>query len=95
MLGATIMLSNFGTIAGRYASPVVVPPCVAILGAGVIYQRVVAVADKLESHRFLPLSLSFDHRPITGGDAGRFLLAIKTQLEKAGLKAGSKETKLC
>ena len=32
--GATITLSNFGTIAGRYASLVVMPPQVAILGAG-------------------------------------------------------------
>ena len=30
----TIMLSNFGTIAGRYATPLVVPPAVAILGSG-------------------------------------------------------------
>ena len=30
----TFMLSNFGMIAGRYATPVVVPPMVAILGSG-------------------------------------------------------------
>ena len=30
----TIMLSNFGVFAGKYATPVVVPPCVAIIGAG-------------------------------------------------------------
>ncbi|MCB2542368.1 2-oxo acid dehydrogenase subunit E2, partial [Listeria monocytogenes] len=34
MLGATLTLSNFGTLFGRYANPVVVPPQVAILGAG-------------------------------------------------------------
>ena len=33
--GATITLSNFGMIAGRFASLVVVPPQVAIIGAGV------------------------------------------------------------
>lgn len=31
MLGATLTLSNFGTLFGRYANPVVVPPQVAIL----------------------------------------------------------------
>ena len=31
---ATIMLSNFGTIAGRYANPIIVPPMVAIIGIG-------------------------------------------------------------
>jgi 2-oxoisovalerate dehydrogenase E2 component (dihydrolipoyl transacylase) len=30
----TLMLSNFGTLAGRYGIPLVVPPAVAILGAG-------------------------------------------------------------
>ncbi|MGZ2775618.1 2-oxo acid dehydrogenase subunit E2, partial [Pseudomonas aeruginosa] len=30
----TFMLSNFGMIAGRYATPIVVPPAVAILGSG-------------------------------------------------------------
>ena len=34
MRGSTIALSNFGTFAGRYANPMVVPPTVAILGAG-------------------------------------------------------------
>ena len=32
--GYTISLSNFGMFAGRYATPVVVPPCVAIVAAG-------------------------------------------------------------
>jgi pyruvate dehydrogenase E2 component (dihydrolipoamide acetyltransferase) len=41
----TITLSNYGSIAGRYASPVVVPPTVAILGAGKIAKQVVVVDD--------------------------------------------------
>src|SRR5690606_39781214 len=32
LMGATITLSNYGTLFGRYASPVVVPPQVAIVG---------------------------------------------------------------
>ena len=39
--GATITLSNFGMIGGRFASLVVVPPQVAIIGAGRAEQRVV------------------------------------------------------
>ena len=41
--GATITLSNFGTLAGRYAAPVVVPPQVAILSTGRIEPRPVVV----------------------------------------------------
>lgn len=80
MSGATITLSNYGTIAGRYGNPVVVPPMVAILGAGRIYPVVVESNGECRSHRFLPLSLSFDHRVVTGGEAARFLKAVMEDL---------------
>lgn len=81
--GATITLSNFGTIAGRYAAPVVVPPQVAILSAGRLEPRIVAVNGKPAVHRMLPLSLTFDHRAVTGGEAARFLAAVLADLGKA------------
>ena len=80
MTGATITLSNFGTIAGRYGNPIIVPPMVAILGAGKIYKTVVETEFGYESHRFLPLSFSFDHRVVTGGEAARFLKAVMDDL---------------
>lgn len=83
MRGYTFTLSNFGTIAGRYASPIVLPPSVAILGAGVIRDRIVACDGVPAIHRLLPLSLTFDHRAVTGGEAGRFLAAVIADLEKA------------
>jgi 2-oxoisovalerate dehydrogenase E2 component (dihydrolipoyl transacylase) len=81
--GATITLSNFGMIAGRYAAPIVLPPTVAILGAGRIRHHVVAVNGAPAVHRMLPLSLTFDHRVVTGGEAGRFLAAVMADLAKA------------
>lgn len=80
MTGATITLSNYGTIAGRYGNPVIVPPQVAILGAGRIYPALVMTAQGVASHRMLPLSLSFDHRVVTGGEAARFLRALMDDL---------------
>jgi 2-oxoisovalerate dehydrogenase E2 component (dihydrolipoyl transacylase) len=77
----TIMLSNFGVMAGRYATPVVVPPAVAILGAGRISTDVVAVQGRIEAHRRIPLSLTFDHRCVTGGEAVRFLAAVIEDLQ--------------
>ncbi len=57
LTGNTITLSNFGTIAGRYANPIVVPPTVAILGAGAIYMTAcVNAQDELEMQPTLPLS---------------------------------------
>jgi len=74
--GYTISLSNFGMFAGRYATPVVVPPCVAIVGAGKLSHDVVAVMGGIEVHRRMPISLTFDHRACTGGEAARFLAAL-------------------
>ena len=79
----TITLSNYGSIAGRYASPVVLPPTVAILGAGKIMKQVVVVNDKPAVRRIMPLSLTFDHRVVTGGEAGRFLNAVIADLQSA------------
>lgn len=81
MRGQTITLSNFGSIVGLHASMMVVPPQVAIFGAGVISERVTAVAGEVAVRRILPLSLTFDHRAATGGEAGAFLKAAKADLE--------------
>jgi pyruvate dehydrogenase E2 component (dihydrolipoamide acetyltransferase) len=70
LAGATITLSNFGSVGGRFATPVVTPPQVAILGAG-------RIRDAL-----LPLSLTYDHRAATGGEAARFLQALIRDLER-------------
>jgi pyruvate dehydrogenase E2 component (dihydrolipoamide acetyltransferase) len=78
----TLMLSNFGTLAGRYGIPQVVPPAVAILGAGKVRRDAVVAGDAIEAHLRMPLSLSFDHRCVTGGEACRFLAAVIADLEK-------------
>ena len=81
--GYTISLSNFGVFAGRYATPVVVPPCVAIVAAGKLRHDVVPVMGGIETHRMMPISLTFDHRAATGGEAARFLKAMLDDLAKA------------
>ena len=80
--GQTITLSNFGSLAGHFANLVVVPPQVAIIGAGRISSQVVAVDDQAKIHKLLPLSISFDHRVVTGGEAAQFLAAMITDLER-------------
>jgi pyruvate dehydrogenase E2 component (dihydrolipoamide acetyltransferase) len=77
----TIMLSNFGSMAGRYATPIVVPPAVAILGTGRVRRDVIAAEERVEVHSRMPLSLTFDHRVVTGGEAVRFLGAVIADLE--------------
>lgn len=79
---ATISLSNFGKFAGRYATPVVVPPMVAILGVGKLREEVVVHNGQPAVHKVLPLSLSFDHRSVTGGEATRFLGVVIAELQR-------------
>ena len=82
LTGYTISLSNFGMFAGRYATPVIVPPCVAIIAAGKGRHQMTPVMGGFESHRVIPLSVTFDHRACTGGEAARFLKAMLDDLAR-------------
>jgi pyruvate dehydrogenase E2 component (dihydrolipoamide acetyltransferase) len=79
----TLVLSNFGVFAGKYATPVVTPPCVCIVGAGRLFHQLVPVLGGVETHRIMPISLTFDHRACTGGEAARFLRALIDDLQRA------------
>jgi pyruvate dehydrogenase E2 component (dihydrolipoamide acetyltransferase) len=79
----TLVLSNFGVFAGKYATPVVTPPCVCIVGAGRLFHELVPVLGGFETHRIMPISLTFDHRACTGGEAARFLRALLDDLQRA------------
>ena len=82
--GNTITLSNIGTVSGKFANPVVVPPTVAIIAIGRIFNTVKLNSNNsAENHRTIPLSLTFDHRCVTGGEAARFLKTFITSLESA------------
>jgi len=77
LMGATIILSNYGSLnpVCRYGTPIVVPPMVAIVGIGAIYEH-------RENEKTLPISLTFDHRCVTGGEAASFIGYIVEYLNK-------------
>ena len=77
MAGSSISLSSLGHIGGTAFTPIVNAPDVAILGATAIQLRPVPAEDgSIAWRKMLPLSLSYDHRVINGGDAARFVRAI-------------------
>jgi pyruvate dehydrogenase E2 component (dihydrolipoamide acetyltransferase) len=78
----TITLSNFGMLGGRHAVLAVMPPQVAILGAGRIERAVRVIGETISIVRVLPLSLTFDHRAVTGAEALRFLGAVVADLSR-------------
>lgn len=81
--GQTITLSNFGMFSGIHAALVVMPPQVAIVGAGRIRELVLARRGVPVVRSVLPVSLTFDHRAVMGGEATRFLAVVKGDLEQA------------
>lgn len=81
MRGQSITLSNYGAVGGRFATMVVVPPQVAIVGAGRIFEQIALADGTVVARRTLPLSLTFDHRVVTGVEACRFLNAMIQDLQ--------------
>jgi pyruvate dehydrogenase E2 component (dihydrolipoamide acetyltransferase) len=64
--GGTFTISNWGAIGGRYATPLIRPPEVGIMGFGAIEQRPFVVDGDVMARPTLPWSLSADHRLIDG-----------------------------
>ena len=64
--GGTFTISNWGAIGGRYATPLIRPPEVGIMGFGAIQPRPFVVAGEVKARPTLPWSLSADHRLIDG-----------------------------
>lgn len=82
--GSTFTVSNFGSVGGFFATPIINPGEAAILGLGRIVQRPWVVGDRVEPRPILPLSFTADHRLIDGELAMRFLNALITLLEQPG-----------
>ena len=72
MRGGCFTVSSLGGIGGRGFTPIVNAPEVGILGVSKADVRPVWNGKKFKPRKMLPLALSYDHRVINGGDAGRF-----------------------
>ena len=73
MQGACFTISSLGGIGGTGFTPIVNAPEVAILGVSKADIKPRWNGKEFEPRLMLPLCLSYDHRAINGGDAGRFL----------------------
>jgi 2-oxoisovalerate dehydrogenase E2 component (dihydrolipoyl transacylase) len=81
----SITLANIGHIAGRHAALPVSPPQVATIAAGRVTLHAVQAGRRVAFHHMLPLSVSFDTRAATVGDAARFLAAMLADLGRPDL----------
>ena len=83
MKGATITVSNFGSLegAGQWATPVINYPEVAILAVARIHKSPIVKGDEVVVRDTLNLSWSFDHRVIDGNLAAAFSHRFSSLIE--------------
>ncbi len=82
MKGGSFTISNQGAIGGGHFTPIVNKPEVAILGLGKTALKAVVQKDKsITARNMLPISISYDHRIIDGGEAARFSVELVHQFE--------------
>ncbi|MBQ71372.1 MAG: dienelactone hydrolase [Planctomycetaceae bacterium] len=81
LTGGTFTISNVGSYGGRFATPIINYPEVAILAAGRAFEKVMAKDGMIFAGLALPLSLSCDHRVVDGAEGARFLNTVKKLLE--------------
>jgi len=83
--GSTFTITNYGSFGGRYSTPIINYPDIAILGTGRITERAWVKDGVIVPRRILPLSLTFDHRVVDGIEASTFLARVKEYLEDPNL----------
>ncbi|MEK6909198.1 MAG: dihydrolipoamide acetyltransferase family protein [Nanoarchaeota archaeon] len=82
--GSTFTITNYGSVGGTYATPIINLGESAILGIGRIFDRVVMdeKTGKVRNARILPVSLTFDHQVLDGAEATEFIETLKEYLEE-------------
>lgn len=81
LTGSSFTISNVGSYGGKFATPVINHPEVAILAVGRGYEKVLAKDGRIYAGLSLPMSLSCDHRVVDGAEGARFLTTVKRLLE--------------
>jgi 2-oxoisovalerate dehydrogenase E2 component (dihydrolipoyl transacylase) len=76
----SVIYSNIGSIAGQYSNPILVPPAIIIVATGRVRKKVVAIANEIMICPIMPISVTFDHRAITGAEAATFIKCFEQDL---------------
>ncbi len=84
MKGATITITNIGSVAGLYATPIINHPEVAILGMYKIQDKPVIKDGQLAAIKVMNFTITCDHRLIDGAVAARFMKAFVGRMQKPG-----------
>lgn len=86
MKGATITITNIGSVGGTYATPIINHPEVAILGMYKITDKLVLNKDgSVGSLKSMNFTITADHRLIDGAVAANFLKKFTEKLSNPGV----------
>ncbi|MDX9730477.1 MAG: dihydrolipoamide acetyltransferase family protein [Bdellovibrionales bacterium] len=90
MKGATVTVTNIGSVGGQYATPIINHPEVAIMGMYKIQEKPVIKRDasgamSLDAIQTMNFTITADHRLIDGAVAANFLKAFITRIENPGV----------
>ena len=83
--GGTFTITNYGSIGGIFATPVLNYPEAGILGVGRLLEKPVAENGAIKIKKILPLSLTFDHRVLDGAKAQHFMNNVIRHIEDPDL----------
>lgn len=81
MKGATITITNIGSVGGMYATPIINHPEVAILGMYKIQDKPVILNGQLAAIKVMNYTITCDHRLIDGAVAANFLRAFFQKIQ--------------
>ncbi len=85
MKGATITITNIGSISGMSAAPIINHPEVAIIGVYRIFEKLLMEDGEIQSGKFMNLTVTADHRLVDGARAAQFLRHFIDRVENPGL----------
>ena len=86
LTGASITLSNLGSLGGFYGTPIINPPEMAIMGIYSLFRQAVQNSrGEFEEKPFMNFSITCDHRFIDGATAARFLKSFIRKIEEPSL----------
>lgn len=83
--GGSFTITNIGVLGGRYATPIINYPEVAILLPGKIRQEPRVVDGEIQVRWVLPFVVTFDHRVLDGAEAARFASDFRKYIEDPDL----------
>ena len=85
LTGQTFTVSNIGAVGGGHGTPIVPTGTTAILSVGRANLKPIVFDGDIAIAPVMPLSLSYDHRVIDGGQGRRFMALVMENLEEPAL----------